>query len=103
MTNLQEGRGSSPSKTIDKRSPAKNTTVSGKPSTKAADATKFTFITYKDSTNQALVEELSQLRKTNSDLENRFKKYNSDLKTENEALKLEIEKIRLEESDKNSR
>ena len=58
------------------RSPQKNPPApSGKQSTRAADAVKFTFITYKDTTDKALTDEIANLKKANTDLEARYTKF----------------------------
>ena len=84
------------------RSPLKNkdfnaqsTGVSGLKSAKAADATKFTFLPIKDTMDEALLEEITQLKKANDVLVERYEGHNQNLTEENGKLRENITSLKV--------
>ena len=69
---------------------AQNVGVGGLKSAKAADAVKFSFLPIKDTMDEALLEEITQLKKVNDVLVERYEGHNQNLNEENSKLRENI-------------
>ena len=69
--------------------------VGGLKSAKAADAVKFTFLPIKDTMDEALLEEITELKKVNEVLVERYEGHNQNLTEENSKLRENITSLKV--------